>query len=60
MKGREDGRWEMKLRGADPWGCPWTYEGKGYGSKAAMHLIDCSFDLISEGILFEAHSLKIY
>ena len=60
MKGREDRRWEMNLRGADPWGCPWTYKGKGYGSKTAMHLIDCSFDLISEDIVFEAHSLKIY
>ena len=34
MKEREDGRWEMKLSGADPWGCPWTCKGKGYGSKA--------------------------
>lgn len=34
MKEGEDGRWEMKLRGADCSGCPWTYKGKGYGSEA--------------------------
>lgn len=57
---REDGRWEMKLRGDDRWGCPWTYKGKTTAVRCCVHWTDCSLILISEDTVFEAHSLKIY
>ena len=38
MKDREDRRWEMKLRGADPWG--WSGHVRAKATPARHHPLD--------------------